>query len=69
MFIIALFVLAPNWKHPQIHHSRMDKYIVVCSYSGLLFHSENKLTTACDKVLNFRNVMLSERSQTFKKYR
>ena len=42
MFIVALFLIVPNWKQPN----RMDKQMVIHSYNGVLLNNKKTIGLA-----------------------
>ena len=63
MFTAALFVITKRWKQPKCQ--LMDKQNVVYLYNGILFsHNIESSTDIFHNMVNFENIMPSERSQT-----
>ena len=47
MFIVVLFITAPNWKWPSVYPRRIHKQTVVYSYNGKLLSKKKGMNSWC----------------------
>ena len=63
MSIAALFITIQTWKEPRHPSNLMNKQIVAYPYNGILFITQNKLSSHRKTQMNLKCILLGERSQ------